>query len=208
MAANDVDITKSTKFLGVVIDENLKWDDHINNLNKKLSSVCYAMRVMVKYLQPDAIKEVYYANFESLVRYGIMFYGISFKSEAVFKSQKRMLRIMLGLKNKESRRGKFKRENILSFCGIYLMECLLFIFKQKHLFIPLNDNNYNTRTTNYQYPIHRLTKTEKHPSYMCVKIFNKLPDGIKKVENYAQYRVQIKNLLMALEPYNLLEYFA
>jgi hypothetical protein len=32
----------SQKFLGITVDKNLKWDDHIDALVSKLSSACYA----------------------------------------------------------------------------------------------------------------------------------------------------------------------
>jgi hypothetical protein len=35
-----------TEFLGLVIDETLTWDNHIDQLLSRLNSVCYAIRAV------------------------------------------------------------------------------------------------------------------------------------------------------------------
>ncbi len=37
---------EATKFLGLSIQSNLKWNVHITELNTKLSSLCYAFRIL------------------------------------------------------------------------------------------------------------------------------------------------------------------
>jgi len=41
------------RFLGICIDENLKFVSHINALNRKLSSGCYALRVIARELNRE-----------------------------------------------------------------------------------------------------------------------------------------------------------
>lgn len=74
---NDANITvsESVKFLGIYINEFLDWSVHINDTVKKLNSVCYGMRVIGKYMEEKILKMVYLANFESVMKYGIIFWG-------------------------------------------------------------------------------------------------------------------------------------
>jgi len=39
-------IAKYTKFLGLVIDDTLTWDNHMNQLIYRLNSACYTIRAV------------------------------------------------------------------------------------------------------------------------------------------------------------------
>lgn len=204
----EIEISNEGQFLGVIIDEYLKWSPHIHKLSKSLNSVCYAMRVNSKYVSKNVMKTLYYANFETRMRYGIIFWGSNSEIENIFIVQKRILRVILGMDVRESCRGTFKQNNILTVHALYLYECLMFLFSNKDLFAMNKPNlTYNTRTLDLNYPIHRLTLTEKNPSYMCLRIYNKLPNELRNMEDERKFKKEIKKLLLSLEPYNLNDYF-
>lgn len=62
MLANDFKciLKEHTKFLGVSIDDTLKWVHHIEITENKLNSVCYTLQVLSKYLDFKAIKIIYH----------------------------------------------------------------------------------------------------------------------------------------------------
>lgn len=199
---------ENTKFLGITINEFLKWTSHIDYLLKKLNNICFALRTIYTYVNDKAKKIIYYANFESLIRYGIIFWGVSSSTQSIFIAQKRAIRLIYNMKPRDSCRGKFKDSGLLTLFGLYLHECLLYLHRNKEQFLSHNTNStYKTRTLDIVYPIHRLTLTETHPSYMCIKIFNKLPTNLKKIQNYKEFKGKTKRLLTDLEPYNLQDYF-
>lgn len=85
----------------------------------------------------------------------------------------------------------------------------MFVFKNKDKFTIHNiPHAYETRGTNINYPVHRLTITEINPHYMCIKLYNKLNEKLKKIEKIHKFKKEIKNLLINLEPYNLEDYIA
>ena len=70
------------KFLGVLLDTNLSWKHHINELSKKLSrtlGLFYKIRACVPLEQ---LKQLYYSLFNSFVLYGITVWGLTYKSLA------------------------------------------------------------------------------------------------------------------------------
>lgn len=199
---------ESTKFLGIIIDEFLKWNTHINYLSKKLNKVIYAFRIIHKYINENVKKVLYYANFESLLRYGIIFWGISSSVQSIFVSQKRIIRVLLNMGFRDSCRGKFRELGVLTVYGLYLLECLLYLHRNKTEFLKNNTNfTYNTRTVDITFPQHKLSLSEKNPSYMCIKIFNKLPQNMKNIENYKIFKAKTKKFLINMEPYCLGDYF-
>lgn len=204
----DIDLVSHTKFLGVTLDQFLNWAPHITELSSHLNSICYAVRISGRYLDTNTLKIIYHANFESLMRYAIIFWGISSSVKNVFVIQKRTIRIIFGMEFRESCRGIFRTNKILTIYALYLYECLIFLFKNRQLFTGYNTNTtYNTRTQDLNYPIHRLSLTEKSPSYMCLKIYNRLPNHIKNIDNLQRFKTTIKNMLIELEPYELDDYF-
>ena len=129
-----VSVSKEVKFLGVVIDEFLSWKGHISELCSRLSSVTYSLRVISNYVNFNTLKVIYYANFESLVRYGLIFFGASTEISRVFIIQKRAMRAMLTLGARESCRGKFRDNKILTVTAMFIQECILFFFKNSKMF--------------------------------------------------------------------------
>ena len=66
------------------------------------------MHILIKSVQgimgSGMIKSLYNSKFESLARYGIIFWGVERESIVIFKLQKRVIRIMCGVGRDTSRR--------------------------------------------------------------------------------------------------------
>jgi hypothetical protein len=63
----------STKFLGIHLDNHLNWNNHIDQIIRKLSAACYAVRQMYHFVNQNTLKSIYFAYFHSVVKYGIIF---------------------------------------------------------------------------------------------------------------------------------------
>ena len=203
----DINIVESTKFLGLTIDEFLDWSKHINILLNKLNSICYGIRVVSRYMNEKTLKIMYFANFQSVLKYGIIFWGKNSQMQKIFVVQKRVIRSIKRMQFRESCRGVFRNEGILTVYAIYIYEALIYFFKNRASFELQILRGYNTRTLNVNYPIHRLTLTEKSPYYMCVKLFNELPNQIKNITNRKLFKNCIIKLLTELEPYSIDDFF-
>jgi hypothetical protein len=97
-----------TKFLGVTIDEKLTWLPHIEQLVKKLYSICGRIYRIKSCLPERLYKQIYHTLFESHLSYGVTVWGgVSLnKLLPLFKAQKKCVRIMFG--DSESFSNKFK----------------------------------------------------------------------------------------------------
>jgi hypothetical protein len=76
------------------------------------------------------IKSVY-SNFQSSLRYGIIFWGGGSESKPIFKLEKRVIRIISGASKYASCRQIFKDYNILTVSPLYMLELIYFIKKYK-----------------------------------------------------------------------------
>ena len=155
---------KETKFLGVIIDEQLKWNAHAKALNCKLrcevGKLCRIRHVIPK----QHHKELYHTLFESHLGFGISVWGgiSNNKLEPIFRTQKKCIRIMFGDKEayvdkfrtaartrpivnqrlggdfymKEHTKPLFNQNGILTVQNLYKYTCLLEMFKINKLESP------------------------------------------------------------------------
>jgi hypothetical protein len=88
----------NTKFVGVYIDDRINWKCHIEYIGSKLSTVCYMMKAIKPYTRTsiNTMKKVYYSCFNSIMQYGLIFWGNSLQSIKIFRIQKNRIRIMMG----------------------------------------------------------------------------------------------------------------
>ena len=87
-----------TKFLGIIIDDKLTWDAHINNLCKKLSSATGILNRIKDNIPHELHKNLYHTLFESHLSYGITAWGgvSDLKLEPLFIAQKKCIRVLFG----------------------------------------------------------------------------------------------------------------
>lgn len=205
----NIQISESTKHLGVILDNNLCWDLHINSLCQKLSSSIFAMRRINIVTTAAATRAAYHALVESHLRYGIIFWGGSSKDniQRVFVQQKRAMRILGGLQEQDSCRGVFKTLKVPTVVSIYICEVIAFASNQA---LPRNRNVHvhNTRNaTDFNLPVHRTTRYSKKPSYAGAKLYNFLPANIKS-GSPKTFKRRLHNWLVEDPIYSLEEFVA
>ena len=86
------------KFLGVIIDDQLSWNDQIEHVENKLLSTIALIKRIKKCIPPSQYMKIYHSLFESHLTYGISCWGGSYKSklQKIFCLQKRCIRILFG----------------------------------------------------------------------------------------------------------------
>ncbi len=70
-----IKLVKSTKFLGVTIDDELSWLPHIQNLSQKLYCQVGAINRIKDNIPEKFYKDLYHTLFESHLSYGISVWG-------------------------------------------------------------------------------------------------------------------------------------
>ena len=67
--------TTHTKYLGILMDEHLSWDQHLKMLKQKLSRANGLLAKARYYLSPNLLRTLYFSIFESHLRYGCQIWG-------------------------------------------------------------------------------------------------------------------------------------
>lgn len=199
----------SVKFLGLHIDESLKWKGHLVDLNKKLSCAVYALFVIRKNIGFQTSKIVYFAYFQSIMQYGIEFWGDSIGVNNTFRIQKKAIRTMCRLGPRDSCRQYFKDHRIMTLANLYILRVSIIIFRNKNKLTKHSDiHKYETRQNNtYYLPAYNYNVTRKSVFYNGIKIFNHLPEEVTISTSLNIFKRRIKHLLLNNVFYSLEEFF-
>lgn len=77
----DAGNVSDVKFLGMNLDLKLKWNMHIDNLEKKLARGLFILRVLTKNVSCDILMTLYYAIFHSHLTYALLVWEHSAETE-------------------------------------------------------------------------------------------------------------------------------
>lgn len=193
-----IECINSTKLLGLQIDSNLSWKDHIHAVSTKLSRFTYALREIKISTDLHTAKSSYFAYAHAWLLYGIILWGNSTDVHDLFVLQKKCVRILANIKQTQSCRPHFGRLKILTLPSLYIMEASKFYRMHRDLFPEQGTQNCNNlRPRNrLNLPVSKLKMFKSGPYSMCIKIFNNLPLVIKNEPNYNRFLKQMISFLL------------
>ena len=98
LGAQNLQKVDKVKFLGVVIDQDLNWDGHLENLKAKLVSSIAIIKRIMKFIPRTEYHKLYDALFKSHLCYCISSWGgiSSHRLSSLFAVQKRCVRLLFG----------------------------------------------------------------------------------------------------------------
>ena len=96
ISGQKIKMKHSAKYLGLIIDESLTWKDHFDILRAKLERSIGLLAKLRYYTSPNLLRTVYFAIFDSYMRYGCQVWGQHNNSNTneIAKLQDKALRII------------------------------------------------------------------------------------------------------------------
>jgi len=152
-------------------------EKHIDHINSKLNSLGYILRSLRPVLSLKVMKQIYTSYVHSVLNCGIIFWGNSSFSRTIFITQKRIVRIIMKAKARDSCRAMFSKLGILTLYSHYIFSILMFVVKHKDIFsfnVELHKINARHKL-DLHVPSVNLTKVQKGVYYSGITLFNSLP---------------------------------
>lgn len=208
MTIADMKKVKETKFLGILIADNLNWNTQVDSICKKINTACYSIRVLKNSLRKEGLIKVYYAMAYSYISFNIVIWGRAKDLNRVFISQKRVIRLLFDLDYRESCKQTFITEKILTVPSIYILRCLVFARSNLERYETNGSyHNHNTRHCGQlKIPLHRTEKFKQSPIYNTITLYNKLPGIYKNVNSEKVFHGKVKKLLVEKAFYSVQEF--
>ena len=136
------------KYLGIILHEHLSWDDHTNELCKKLKRFFPLFYNIRNYLDKDNVRTIFYTMIYSRIKYGIIVTGQTIK-EDIEKIQTLQNTLLKVLYKKNYRFSTNKLHNELAVLKIEDMikqETLSFVYQYIHNKLPNVFSDYFLHT--------------------------------------------------------------
>lgn len=197
------------RFLGVHIDNKLKFDVHVDFVCGKLAKSAYALRGLSGCVSDKVLRTTYFSLFHSILTYAILVWGHSCQSFRVFALQRRAIRILAHLSYREECRDAFRSLKILTFPSVYILENLMYV-KQ-------NEDKYRTHSELHEYDTRnkgelavayrRLKRCQNGPKFLGIKLYNKLPTNVKTL-TLKKFKTALKNFLAKQAFYSVQEFIS
>ena len=126
-----IEFKNSIKYLGIHLDRELSWKNHIDYLAKKLSKVCGMIYKLRHYVPLSTLRIVYYSMFHSHIQYSLLNWGRAAKSHFHKLSilQNKILRACLFCSRRYETNLLYSRFRVLKLDDMIKMEFAKFIFK-------------------------------------------------------------------------------
>ena len=205
-----INIKKVSKinFLGILIDEKLRWHEHINKVAITISRTIGILRKVKNRLNLNAKIKIYNSLILSQLNYCNIIWGNANKTllNRLLILQNKAIRLILDVDSQEHAPPLFKQLNILTIFDIHKLEMakFMFKFKQKPEGFPfyLFEDYFRYNTTYHNYPTrqhHNLHlkrfRTEagrKSIKYSGALFWNNLPDFLQNSISLTDLKSQFK----------------
>ena len=200
----------TTNYLGIIIDDNLNWKPHINNLKLNLSRSCYALSKLRNYANLYTMKNIYYSLFYSKLKYCISSWGGASESvlNPLIKLQKRAIRYISFKPARTPTNSLFIEMKMLKVNEIHKFEISKLVHKmgnnnlQGNLkLVNLNTvHNYQTRSksnNNFYINSCRTDLGKTCFNSIAPRIWREVPTNLKSL-NSGNFKNKLKSHLLAL----------
>ena len=155
-------------------------------------------------------RDVYFALFDSHLRYGIPFWVMSsrYLLNILVVLQKKAVRYIVGASQRQSCRPIFVDKKILTLSSLFILETATLVHKNIGSMERLPRLHDTRGADNLPLPIPTSTLIKKSLIYESKKMYNHLPADIKSLHVLRSFRVNLKRLLVSKAYYSIAEFYA
>jgi hypothetical protein len=197
-----LDKCNKTKFLGVTLDNKLKFDHHISETCKKISKSIGILYKLKHCVPGDVLINLYYSLVYPYLLYCNIVWGGTYEVhlQPLFMLQKKVLRIITDSNYLEHTDPLFYKTNILKLSDIhnFLLAQSMFKCNIGNSLVTLN-HNYNTRYRDNAVPsFQRLTVTQHSTFYTAPHVWNAIPIEIRDCKHFSKFKSMLKTHYIGL----------
>ena len=201
----EINLVNNFKFLGIIIDSNLSFSNHYQNICNKTSRSSSVLSKLGSYVPQPILRKLYQTMIYPHLNYGIEIWGNSCKTgiKRLQRIQNKCIKIISSTNTYEP--SDYASLKLMSFKHIHEYFSLIRFFKYYKLNESLNfktkienhqtNHSYNTRHSmalNLNCPNLRLSKLKTSFLYNSIKFWNKIPSDIKSAQNLNLFKKYLK----------------
>jgi hypothetical protein len=211
---SDLKTESVVMFLGVKLDCELKFSEHVEYVASKITSGIYCLRKLRLWLPRSKLVEVYQSLIQSHLLYAILVWGYSTTSnvDRILKLQKMAIRIICFKRRDYSCRSLFRELGLLTFPALFVLEACSYIHTKmisssENLLRNENVHHYNTRSKeNIHIPRVKYAIAKRSVNNIGSKFYNALPAELKLCKDVETFKNRLKQSLILSPLYSFEEF--
>ena len=191
----ELEPAEKVKFLGVFIDNKMKFLQHSVYIASKVSRSIGIMYRVKDILPQFVLQQLYNSLVLPYYTYCITVWGGTFQThlDRLWKLQKRCIRIVCGKPYLEHTTPLFHTNKILKLQDLYRYQLNLHFYRTKTYVQLSRRHNYSTRNIqNTILPYHRLTTTQHSVAFQGSISWNRLPVDIRSSSSFLIFKKAVK----------------
>lgn len=170
-----------TKYLGVIVDSNLNWTEHVNKVVQKSRFMIYLVYKLKPILTSKQLLTIYYGLFWSIVTYGIVVWGGTHdvSISPLLTIQKKLVKLIFNKPPFYSSEDLYKEKCIISVRKYFIEKSIFRNFSSlQSAYEQLRENSSRRRIVQAPKVLKQIDR--RNHKYIGNKTFNLLPDELKK----------------------------
>jgi exonuclease III len=198
-----------TKFLGIILDQHLNWQPHINLVRNKIAKSVGIINRLKNTLPPPTLKTLYTSFIAPYLNYGTLIWAGGYKTvlHPVHLLLKKAVRIISGAHYLAESSNLFKNLNLLTIYDLYILHLAIFMHRHQTHSLPLifNDyfrtnaslHDYNTRSCHNLHVNACKTNTRQFTTRIAgPKLWNTLDLGLRSLTSLHSFKLAFKKYLL------------
>ena len=172
----------NAKYLGVIMDNKLNFNFHINNIKLRLSKGISLLAKIRHYVPTSVLRSLYFTFINSHVDYNILNWGTTPQAyfDTISSKTRKAIRIISFKEKDDPAIPLFKQHSILPVDQSLVLRQAFFMWKLKNDLLP-STLSQNFRIVRNQIAVtqYRLDSSSKHLTYAGPRVWQNLPISIK-----------------------------
>ena len=173
----------NVKFLGVILDDNLKFNNHIKLICTKISKSIGILNSIKHFVPTELLHNLYFSFIYPYLNYCVVIWGGTFSThlQPLRVIQKRAIRTVNKKPYLHHTNPLFFHSALLKLDDIFKLKICNYLYKNNLTITFYRHHDYGTRFANLLLPVYqRLTATQRSINFIGPSIWNLLPQDLKE----------------------------
>ena len=190
----------SAKYLGLILDQKLSYEEHIKHVDSKLIKGNVILAKVRHFVPVNILTNSYNAHIQPHIDYGLNLWGYAAQTfiDKIIRKQKKSIRIMCFKNSRESTELLFPSKNILPFHKNLQLQAGKLLWKAANSYLcPSLNPLFHMRNdeSTFHVPHRRLDVSQNSVTYAGVKTWNAIPPEIRSSTSLNCFKGKFKGYL-------------
>ena len=198
---NVLNFVSEVKFLGVIIDDQVKYDQHIIYIRKKISKSIGIIYRIKQFIPLSCLRNLYFSLIHPFFLYCLPIFGATYDThiEPLILLQKRAIRILSNSDPFAHTEPLFRLHDILKLRDLYKYSLGIFAYNNQDILqnFSRSHDHFTRNRDELLRPLDRLRSTEQSVVSSAVKLWVDIPADVKDSVNELAFKMKYKKILIS-----------